>query len=261
MCTEHGSEENQRLFFISWTVNTVILFTLYPELGESPVRCDVPTCWERVGESSLDLSSITTIVPTTATAATATNRNVMDAMRKASRQPLRRRPLFWRDSTSISVLWCPKGASPPSSCQSANASWWCCTAPGVWPPRDIVLLLSHSLVRGFSRMSRLWGPWWPFIPYYELSFRQGGKTRKSWISLSPPHTRPPPSLRVHEVRKRDFPRRCLLLRKCAPRKQRVRVENERERRRRAASILASFRDSVCQTILPTTRLARVAQWR
>lgn len=68
---------------------------------------------------------------------------------------------------------------------------------------SILLLLSHRPVRVFKWMSRLCGSWWLFILYYVLSFGHGGKTRKSWISLSPLHTRPPPSPLVREVRKRD----------------------------------------------------------
>lgn len=52
-----------------------------------------------------------------------------------------------------------------------------------------------------------------------LSFRQGGKSRKSWVSLSPLHTRPPPSAARtggEKSRRADFPEISKLLRKCSP---------------------------------------------
>lgn len=42
-----------------------------------------------------------------------------------------------------------------------------------------------------------------FIVWSLCSFRDGGKTRKSWVSLSPPHAHPPYSGLVQEVRKLD----------------------------------------------------------
>lgn len=81
------------------------LFTVYAVSDGPPVDFNDWDSLVHEGGSSLACTSFTVITPTTARVVTAANRKMTDTTRKTSRRPPRRRSLFWRDSTSISVFW------------------------------------------------------------------------------------------------------------------------------------------------------------
>lgn len=101
-------------------------------------------------------------------------------MRKTSSHRLRTRSLAWSDSSSTSLFWCPMD---PVGC--------------VTPPRDTAVRLRavpalREQCHGLARYRTFYLP-----PARALAW--GGKTRKSWVSLSPTQARARPHTSTGEV--------------------------------------------------------------